>query len=98
MVAVAEGVIIAASPLGKFKTVFQILALVMFIVKNAPMLSPIHGQFEIASWALMAAALVLTIWSAADYFYHARELITGPWSPHEGRRATDQATDTEDGS
>jgi nicotinamide-nucleotide amidase len=98
MVAVAEGVIIAASPLGKFKTVFQVIALVMFIVKNAPMLAPVHAPFEIAAWSVMAVALVLTIWSAADYFYHAREVIAGPWTPQDGRRLGDRAPGPEDGS
>ena len=43
MVAVAEGVIIAASALGKFKTVFQIIALVMFIVMDAPICPGMHA-------------------------------------------------------
>ena len=29
----------------------------------------------------MNRALVLTVWSAVVYFYHAREVIAGPWSP-----------------
>lgn len=90
MVAVAEGVVIAASPWGKVKTVFQIIALVMFILKSAPLFLPVYGLFDTAAWLVMAIALVLTVWSAADYFYHAREVIAGPWSPREGRRASDQ--------
>jgi len=80
MVAVAEGVVIAASPRGKVKTVFQIIALVMFILKNAQAFAGYAEAFTIASWVVMGVALALTIWSAADYFYHAREVIAGPWS------------------
>jgi CDP-diacylglycerol--glycerol-3-phosphate 3-phosphatidyltransferase len=80
MVAVAEGVVIAASHWGKVKTWFQIVALIMFILKNAPLLVTWAGAFDIASWVVMGVALLLTVWSAADYFYHARDAIAGPWS------------------
>jgi hypothetical protein len=70
----------------------------MFIVKNAPMLVPVHGPFEIAAWAVMTVALVLTIWSAADYFYHAREVIAGPWTPGEERRVSRRVSGSGDGS
>jgi nicotinamide-nucleotide amidase len=80
MVAVAEGVVIAASHWGKVKTVFQVLALVMFILKSAPFFSRWTATFDTAAWIVMGVALVLTVWSAADYFYHAREVIAGPWS------------------
>jgi hypothetical protein len=29
----------------------------------------------------MFLALVLTVISAVQYFYHARDIIAGPWSP-----------------
>jgi len=81
MVAVAEGVVIAAAPSGKVKTVFQIIAIVMFILKDA---SAFPAQFAVlldgASWIVMVVAIILTIWSAAEYFYHARDIIAGPWS------------------
>jgi nicotinamide-nucleotide amidase len=86
MVAVAEGVVIAASPWGKVKTVFQIIALVMFILKSAPLFLPIRALFDTAAWVVMASALALTVWSAANYFYHAREVIAGPWSGPGGVR------------
>ena len=85
MVAVAEGkVVIAASSLGKLKTVTQIVAIVMFIVKGSPTIANVLGAqgaywFNIAAWAVMVAALVLTIWSMIDYFYHARAVLAGPW-------------------
>lgn len=80
MVAVAEGVVIEASHWGKVKTVFQIVALIMFILKSAPIFQPFFPLVDAATWIVMAIALALTVWSAAVYFYHAREVIAGPWS------------------
>jgi nicotinamide-nucleotide amidase len=81
MVAVAEGVVIAASAWGKVKTVFQIIAIVAFILMDATII-PLawHGTVVAASWTVMTVALVLTVVSAVQYFYHARDVIAGPWS------------------
>jgi CDP-diacylglycerol--glycerol-3-phosphate 3-phosphatidyltransferase len=80
MVAVAEGVVITASRWGKVKTVFQIVAVVGFILKTAPVFGQWAGLLDAASWVVMAIALGLTVLSAVQYFYHAREVIAGPWS------------------
>jgi nicotinamide-nucleotide amidase len=85
MVAVAEGKVIAASSSGKVKTVFQIIAIVGFIVKDTALLSTYltlggAAAFGLLSWVIMGIAIVLTIVSAVQYFYHARHIITGPWS------------------
>lgn len=80
MVAVAEGVVIVASPWGKLKTVFQIIALVAFILKTAPIFAPWAATVDVVAWIVMYVALGLTVLSAAQYFYHAREVIAGPWS------------------
>jgi hypothetical protein len=32
------------------------------------------------SWFVMGIAIALTVISMIDYFYHARDVITGPWS------------------
>jgi len=80
MVAVAEGVVIAASHWGKVKTWFQIVAVIMFILKTAPIFQPYVTPVDVASWTVMGIALLLTVWSAVVYFYHAREVIAGPWS------------------
>jgi CDP-diacylglycerol--glycerol-3-phosphate 3-phosphatidyltransferase len=85
MVAVAEGVVIAASPWGKVKTWFQIVAVVMFILWNTSIFAQWSDAFHIAAWGVMGIALALTIYSAAEYFYHARDAIAGPWS--RGRSA-----------
>jgi CDP-diacylglycerol--glycerol-3-phosphate 3-phosphatidyltransferase len=88
MVAVAEGKIIAASVYGKLKTVFQIIAIVGFIVKDsplAPMLFTPTGAKVLsdAAWVVMGIAVLVTVASAVDYFYHARDVIAGPWSRSE---------------
>lgn len=80
MVAVAEGVVIAASPWGKVKTVFQIIALIAFTIKGAPIFVPWSHAADVVSWIVMIIALGLTALSAIQYFYHARDVIAGPWS------------------
>lgn len=92
MVAVAEGRVIAASVFGKWKTVFQIIAIVAFIVKDSVLLPRYLGSgaadvFQWLAYAVMAVAVVLTVLSMIDYFYHARDIITGPWS-RGGSRGT----------
>lgn len=88
MVAVAEGKVIAASGWGKTKTVFQIAAIVGFIVKDSDAVESFGRAFatgfSITAWAVMAVAVALTIWSMIQYFYHARDVLAGPWSG-EGR-------------
>lgn len=87
MVAVAEGRVIAASPYGKVKTVLQIAAIVGFLLKGSSTLDALLGDggrtlFDAAAWTVMAAALVMTMVSMVDYFYHARDILTGPWDRH----------------
>jgi CDP-diacylglycerol--glycerol-3-phosphate 3-phosphatidyltransferase len=85
MVAVAEGKVIAASWYGKVKTILQIIAIVGFIVMGSPLLDDIGGTgfgrlFTGLAWIIMAAAIIVTLLSMVDYFYHARDIITGPWT------------------
>lgn len=104
MVAASKGEVIAASWYGKFKTVFQMIAIVLFVVKESPAITGMlsHGlnvALYILSWLVMAAALVLTIISMADYIWKARHLIG--FKP-KGRRARvvnndDLAAQAEDG-
>ena len=63
MVAASKGEVIAASWYGKFKTVFQMIAIVLFVVKESPAITGMlsHGlnvALYILSWLVMAAALV----------------------------------------
>ena len=63
LVAAAEGVVIAASKGGKLKTVFQIVALTMLILK-------IPGGM-----ALMWVAMVLTVWSGMGYLIDGSKIL-----------------------
>jgi CDP-diacylglycerol--glycerol-3-phosphate 3-phosphatidyltransferase len=90
MVAVAEGRVIAASHFGKIKTVLQISAIVAFLLKGSSLLAAALGAggrlaFDGVAWTVMAAALVMTMVSMVDYFYHARDILTGPWESREER-------------
>jgi CDP-diacylglycerol--glycerol-3-phosphate 3-phosphatidyltransferase len=85
MVAVAEGVIIPASKWGKVKTVFQIIAIVMFIIMGSTADVEILGidvveVVDVLAWPVMVVAVVLTLVSMVDYIYHARDVLTGPWT------------------
>jgi nicotinamide-nucleotide amidase len=88
MVASAEGKVIAASSYGKLKTVLQIIAIIAFIVKDTVVIKVLGSQvalwFQVASWSVMGAAVVMTIVSMIDYFVHARDVLIGPWSGAQG--------------
>ena len=79
MMAASKGVVIAASMLGKFKTVFQMIAIVLFTIKDSHMI----GSFGEAvsdvlwdvSWVVMLIAIGLTIASMIDYLVKARDLL-----------------------
>ena len=79
MVAANKGVVIAASWYGKAKTVTQIIAIVLFIVKDSILpVTPGHeldNPLYVLSWVVMLAALALTIISMMDYFAKARHLL-----------------------
>ncbi len=89
MVAVAEGKVIAASWYGKLKTVFQIAAVVGFLIKDSPVVAVYLGPtadyaLMATAWAVMVVAIGLTLVSMVDYFYEARDILTGPWTPDAG--------------
>ncbi len=79
MVAASRGVVIAASWYGKAKTVFQIIAILFFIVKQSELLLSLHGEMEgvlyVVSWSVMTIALVLTVLSMLDYFVKAGTVL-----------------------
>lgn len=70
-VAAAEGIVISASKLGKYKTVFQIIAIVAILV-NELIISLIGlplGQY------FVYIAVFFTIYSGLDYFFKAGKLL-----------------------
>lgn len=88
MVAAAKGFVIAASWYGKVKTVLQIIAIVLFIVKDAvdPTQDP-HDLVYVVAWLVMLAALVMTIVSMMDYIAKSRPLLF----PKKGTASQDGA-------
>lgn len=79
MIAAAKGYVIAASWYGKAKTVLQIVAIVLFIVKDSLYLpnaaSAVENPLYVISWLVMIAALAMTILSMLDYIAKARPLL-----------------------
>lgn len=81
MLAASKGFVIAASWYGKAKTVFQIIAVVMFLIKDYVIQysdkPAIENPFYIAAWAVMIIALALTVLSMIDYISKARPILSG---------------------
>ena len=73
LVAVENGVVIAAGPLGKLKTVFQrvsTVALLLFVPVGGG-----GGTLGTIATVLMYVALILTVISGADYILRNRDCI-----------------------
>ncbi len=68
LVASDNGVVIAASYWGKFKTVFQMLMIIVLILD-------LGEAARLAEQALIWAALILTVVSLADYMVKNREVL-----------------------
>ena len=77
LVAVENGVVIAAGPLGKLKTVFQMIATVALML----LVSPTGGAHPLGMFGyvlaniLMYIALILTVVSGADYIIRNKDCI-----------------------
>ena len=88
MVASSNHQVIAASRIGKNKTIFQIIAMILFIVKDSPQIALLGAQFGLAdqfnlgfnifSWVVMVFALVLTLLSMAVYFIESSDVLRLP--------------------
>jgi CDP-diacylglycerol---glycerol-3-phosphate 3-phosphatidyltransferase len=72
LIAVAEGHIIAASALGKIKTIVQIVAIVSLMLNNFPFSNFAFPFSIISTWL----AVVITILSGFDYFYKNRKIVS----------------------
>ncbi|MCL2403444.1 MAG: CDP-diacylglycerol--glycerol-3-phosphate 3-phosphatidyltransferase [Coriobacteriia bacterium] len=81
MVALANGIEVEVSNLGKFKTWLQSVAIVMFIVKdNLSILgildaSPTEQVLILAAWAVMLAAIGVTVVSLLSYWRSVSERL-----------------------
>lgn len=69
LVASDNGIVIAASYWGKFKTVFQMLMVIL-------MIADLGGKFLIAEQVLMWLALAFTIISLIEYISKNRQVLT----------------------
>ena len=69
MVAVGQGKVIAAGPLGKWKTTFQMITIVVLIFFNQPCFSVWY------TFALTVISVALTVVSAVDYFVKNRSVF-----------------------
>ena len=76
-IAADNGVVIAASYWGKFKTTFQMVMICMMIVKDAPFLAnPEHVKvFVLLTDIIMWVALALTIISLVDYLIKNKDVM-----------------------
>lgn len=63
-VAILEGIVIAATGLGKYKTAFQIASVIALILHY----NFLSIDFQSVGTVLLYLALVLTLWSGIDYF------------------------------
>lgn len=73
-VAAAEGIVIAAGWSGKIKTVCQMVAIPLIMLNNWPC-SMLPFKFPLDQIALWAA-LVMTIWSGAEYIIKNKEVFS----------------------
>jgi CDP-diacylglycerol--glycerol-3-phosphate 3-phosphatidyltransferase len=69
--AASDGVVISASPLGKLKTITQVVAITAILLENYPF-SLIN--FPFASIAL-GVALFFTLYSGIDYYIRFRKIL-----------------------
>ena len=65
LLAAGEGIVISASNLGKIKTISQVIAIVLALLKNFP-LNIIFPGIDFAAYAMMLA-VIITIYSGYDY-------------------------------
>ncbi|MGI6591372.1 MAG: CDP-diacylglycerol--glycerol-3-phosphate 3-phosphatidyltransferase [Eggerthellaceae bacterium] len=93
MVAASEGVVIAASWWGKVKTVTQIIAVVLFLIKASPVTGTLSAELNqglyVLAWIAMSVALIFTIVSMLDYFAKARTLLGFSESPRAKKASSD---------
>ena len=74
LIASDNGVVIAASYWGKFKTTFQMLMICMMIVMDTPLFAGVPASAGI-TYGVMWIALVLTVVSLIDYLVKNRSVL-----------------------
>jgi CDP-diacylglycerol--glycerol-3-phosphate 3-phosphatidyltransferase len=74
-VAASSGIIVAASRMGKIKSVMQYTALCVLIFPVDLLPIPFLGELGLG---LLYVSMVLTIWSGIDYFYRFQKVFLVP--------------------
>jgi len=74
LIAVEHGQVIAASHLGKYKTITTMLAIMMFLFNDFG-LTLIHQNLEWVANSMYYLAILFTVWSGFDYLYKNRKII-----------------------
>ena len=69
MVAVGQGKVIAAGPLGKWKTTFQMVTIVVILLFNVPCFAAWYTAI------LTGVSVALTLVSAVDYFVRNKSVF-----------------------
>jgi CDP-diacylglycerol--glycerol-3-phosphate 3-phosphatidyltransferase len=82
-IAAAEGQIIAAEELGKYKMVLQAIAVQGLLIHY----TYFHIDFFAAGLFILWIALALSIWSGVEYFVKGFRLLTTPERPQPIKRA-----------
>jgi len=77
-IAVSEGIVIQASQLGKYKTIFQASA----VLGLALHYEYFNINFHIVGMLFLWAALIMTIWSGWAYFRQFSEVLSSKKSPN----------------
>ncbi len=82
MLAAGEGTVIAASMLGKIKTVSQMVAISLAFVSINPFMDFIGGELQglhliinILMTIAMIVSVIATIWSGTDYLVKSKDVI-----------------------
>ena len=71
LIASDRGMVLAAGKLGKIKTTLQIIAIVLLLLNNFPFVYIGIPMDKI----VLAAAVVMTVWSGADYIIKNRQIL-----------------------
>ncbi|MBN2107643.1 MAG: CDP-diacylglycerol--glycerol-3-phosphate 3-phosphatidyltransferase [Deltaproteobacteria bacterium] len=85
MVAVREHIVIETTKIAKFKTGFQIAAVIGLLIHYGYRIGSGPSSFvldfhALGTW-LLYIALVITLWSGADYFYKFIKLVSESRAP-----------------
>lgn len=71
-IAVVEGIVIEASSLGKYKTIFQLVSLICLLLHY----EYLKVDFHIVGMTFLWVALILTMWSGWSYFRMTKKILS----------------------